>query len=44
MNIGDINEGMAIKIGTALSSINEYLNFIFFFHFPLVIYAFLSRW
>ena len=33
MNIGDINEGMAIKMGTAPSSINEYLNFLFFFIF-----------
>ena len=38
LNIGNINEAMSIKTGTPISTINEYLNFIFFIF--LIIFTF----
>ena len=38
LNIGNINEAMSIKTGTPVSTINEYLNFLFFIF--LIIFTF----
>ena len=38
LNIGNINEAMSIKTGTPVSTINEYLNFLFFI--LLIIFTF----
>ena len=41
LNSGNINEAMSIKTGTPVSTINEYLNFIYFIFFIIFTFSYL---